>query len=141
MVWLCVDDLHPGCERGGRPCTCATVSPFNGGEQGRRLKGIDRCDIERRILTGGRWMGRDFLPTINRLFSFFGSSIIVSFLVFDSTIFFLFFFFYETIDSRNRVQTFVKRRWLANRAIEREDTLGNFHELARIEENLNTNSK
>lgn len=33
-------------------------SPFNGGEQGRRLKRIDRCDIERRILTGGRWMGR-----------------------------------------------------------------------------------
>lgn len=28
-------------------------SLFNGGEQGRRLKRIDRCDIERRILTGG----------------------------------------------------------------------------------------
>lgn len=25
LVWLCVDDLHPGCER-GRPCTCATES-------------------------------------------------------------------------------------------------------------------
>ena len=29
-------------------------SLFNGGEQGRRLKRIDRCDIERRILTGGK---------------------------------------------------------------------------------------
>lgn len=25
LVWLCVDDLHPACER-GRPCSCATES-------------------------------------------------------------------------------------------------------------------
>lgn len=36
----------------------AQLSPFNGGEQGRRLKRIDHCDIERRILTGGKgWVG------------------------------------------------------------------------------------
>lgn len=41
------------------------TSLFNGGEQGRLLKGIDRCDIERWILTGGNLRGGFILPILN----------------------------------------------------------------------------
>lgn len=62
-------------------------SPFNGGEQGRRLKRIYRCDIERRILTGGRWMGR-FRSVVVNSFPFSHTRLYFSSLV-DSIIFFL----------------------------------------------------
>lgn len=93
-------------------------SPFNGGEQGRRLKRIDRCDIERRILTGGRWMGRfrtSSKPTLFASLRLYFSSLIDSSIIYS---------FLSRDNNRNRVKTIEIRKeriTLTNRDLSREN--------------------
>lgn len=103
-------------------------SPFNGGEQGRRLKRIYRCDIERRILTGGRWMGR------------FRSIVVNSFRILD----YIFlhsstrlYFFYQIIEIRDNNRNRVKNEFERNGELSGKREIGDL--VGR--ENLNRNWK